>query len=563
VSLDPLIDLPEPHDALGPIPFTPTVPNALARAVELWGEQTFLLDDDRSLTFAEADRISARMAKGLVAMGHGKGARIAIMAPNSIDWMLCFLAISRMGGHVVAFSSMYQRREIAWGLRHNDVETLIVAARFGSADYQARIEEAAPGVAGQSSDAPLYLAEAPYLRRVLVFGGEPRGWALSGPGALFAAADAAPGITDEVLRGLEAAVSPACDMVTICTSGTTADPKAVVTTHGSGLRSIWGFTAHIFLSPGERLYCGMPYFWIGGFLRGILPGLFCGACLVYPKSLSGDDLVDMFVRHRVTNFYTVAGQRHALLTTAARRGVDLSFVNYGVEPLRDRRDGSEIPPARRGGGQLAMTETFGTHSTPALDLPTPEGKANTWGRPMPGVERRIVSLETGEALPPGETGELQIRSPNMMRGYYKKERSETFLPDGFFRTGDRCMIDADDFLYFYGRANDMIKTSGANVAPAEVEAVLFGGPGVREAIVLGVPDAMRGEAVAAVVVPQDGLEIDLAALREKVRAELSSYKVPLIMATMAWDEVPRTDAAGKPKRAVLREMILAGKLRAV
>jgi acyl-CoA synthetase (AMP-forming)/AMP-acid ligase II len=119
------------------------------------------------------------------------------------------------------------------------------------------------------------------------------------------------------------------------------------------------------------------------------------------------------------------------------------------------------------------------------------------------------------------------------------------------------MIDADDFLFFYGRANDMIKTSGANVAPAEVEAVLIGLPQVREAIVLGVPDEMRGEAVAAVIVPEDGHTIDAEELRAKVRAELSSYKVPQIVAPMAFEDVPRTDAAGKPKRAELRAMIVA------
>jgi acyl-CoA synthetase (AMP-forming)/AMP-acid ligase II len=557
MTRDPLIDLPTPYQTMAPIEITPTIPNAIARATEKFGDLTFLLDDDRALTFAEVDALTARMARGLIALGAGKGSRIAIMMPNCTEWVLTFLAITRMGGHAVGFSSLYQRREIAWALRHNDIDTLLVSARYGNADYQARLEDALPGLAEHDARQPLYLEGAPYLRRIFVWGEALRPWALKGADDILAAADAAPGVTVGLLKAMEAAVTPACEMLTICTSGTTAEPKAAVHTHGGGLRNIWNFLPSTFLSPGERLYNGLAYFWVGGFLRGIFPALYAGACLVHPKSTSGDDLLDAFLKHRVTNIYFGGPQRHGLLAAAARRGADLSFVTYGLEPMRDRRTGEVIPPERRIGGQLGMTETFGAHSSDATDLPTPEGKENNWGRPMPTVERRIVSLETGETLGPGEVGELQLRGPTLMRGYYKRERHEAFTPDGFFRTGDRCMIDADDFLYFYGRANDMIKTSGANVAPAEVEAVLIALPEVREAIVLGVPDPAKGEAVAAVIVPEDGFSIDADALRQKVRAELSSYKAPQIIVSMAFDEVPRTDASGKPKRAELRARIMA------
>lgn len=561
MARDPLIDLPLPHDVLGPIDFLPTIPNAIARATERFGDLTFLLDDERSLSFAEADRITARMARGLVAMGAGKGSRIAIMMPNCIDWVLAFLAVARMGGVAVGFSSLYQRREIAWALRHNDIETLLVSGAYGNADYQARLEDAVPDLAGRTAGEPFFLPDCPYLRRVVVWGEDQRRWALKGPGQILAAADAAPEINDGLLRAMEAAVTPACDMVVICTSGTTAEPKAAVITHGAGLRSVWNFSAHTFLSPGERFYTSLAYFWVGGFLRGVFPAMFIGACLVHPKSQSGDDLLDVVVRHRVTNMYFGGASRHAFLAAAARRDVDLSFVTYGLEPVRDRRTGGVITPERRIGGQLGMTETFGTHGSDAADLPTPAGKEKNWGRPLPDVDRRIVSLDTGETLPAGETGELQLRGRNMMRGYYKRERHDVFTPDGFFPTGDRAMIDEDDFLYFYGRANDMIKTAGANVAPAEVEAVLAALPEVREAIVLGLPDPTRGEAVAAVIVPEDGFTVDPDALRRKVGAELSSYKVPRIVVTMAYEDVPRTDAVGKPKRAELQDRLTARRER--
>jgi acyl-CoA synthetase (AMP-forming)/AMP-acid ligase II len=518
----------------------------------------FLLDDERSITFAEAERITGRMARGLIAMGAGKGARIAIMMPNCADWVLAFLAVARIGGVSVGFSSLFQRREIAWALKHNDIDTLLVAATYGNADYQTRLAEALPDLSNFHTNAPLFVQDAPFLRRIIVWGDAPQPWAMRGPDRLLMAADAAPQVTAELLRAMEDAVTPACEMVTICTSGTTAEPKAVVHTHGAGLRNVWNFSPWTFLQPGERFYNGLAYFWVGGFLHGIFPALFRGATIVHPRSLNSDDLLDAIITHNVTNIYC-GPQRYTLLAAAARRGIDLSHVRRGIRPMPERGTGAVIPANRRIGGSLGMTETFGTHSSDAIDLPVPEGKAQNWGRPMPDVERRIIDLETGEVLGPGETGELLLRGRNMMRGYYKRERHEAFDREGWFHTGDRCMVDEDDFLFFYGRVNDMIKTAGANVAPAEVEAVLVGLPQVREAIVLGVPDEMRGEVVAAVIVPEDGCVIDAEALRLRVREELSSYKVPTLIAFMTHDEVPRTDAAGKPKRAALRALLRAGR----
>jgi acyl-CoA synthetase (AMP-forming)/AMP-acid ligase II len=548
-------DEPRPHEVLGPIDITPTLPNAIRRGVEKFGDLLFMIDGERRLSFAEVDRQSAALARGLLAMGLGKGSRVAIMMPDGADWVLAWFAAARIGALAVGFSTLYQRREIAWALKHNDIDTLLVSAKYLHHDYQARIEEAVPGLAGQSAERPLYLPSHPYLRRVVVWGGETRPWAQRGPDAILARAAATPEIDAAFLAQIESNVTPADELIIICTSGTTAEPKAVVHTHGAGLRNTWAFSPYTEFTRGEKVFNGLPFFWVGGLLRGIMPALFAGSCMVFPKSPSGEDLLDVIRREQVSVIYPGGAQMHALRAAVAAHDPDLSFIREGLGPAVDRDTRQPIPPEQRVGGSLGMTETFGTHSTDALDRAAPPGKAKNWGRPMPGVERRIVSLETGEPLPPGEVGELQLRGLNLMRGYYKRERHEAFTPDGYFPTGDRCMIDEDDFLFFYGRINDMIKTAGANVAPAEVEAVLYGYPEVREAIVFGVRDAARGEAVAAVVVPQDGCEVDTAELRRKVRQEISSYKAPQIILTMDWADVPRTDAAGKPKRVVLREMV--------
>ncbi len=205
---------------------------------------------------------------------------------------------------------------------------------------------------------------------------------------------------------------------------------------------------------------------------------------------------------------------------------------------------------------MGMTESFGMHSIDKRTVPVPLGKVGTWGRHLPGVERKVVDRATGKALPPDAEGELYIRGHTLMQGYYKKEREEVFTRDGFFATGDLVRIDEDDFLYFTGRATEMIKTSGANVSPREVEMALQRYAEVREAIVFGMPDEARGEVVVAVIVAADGKDADPASLIQKLRQDLSPYKVPHRMVLMDFDAIPRTGSA-KPKKPHLLQIVAA------
>jgi acyl-CoA synthetase (AMP-forming)/AMP-acid ligase II len=152
-------------------------------------------------------------------------------------------------------------------------------------------------------------------------------------------------------------------------------------------------------------------------------------------------------------------------------------------------------------------------------------------------------------------GELRVRGYSLMRGMYKATRDDTFDASGFYATGDICRLDADGFLYFDGRLGEMIKSSGANVSPREVELVLESWPQVREAVVIGVPDDRRGEAIAAVVVLRDG-DLDREALHTFLRSQLSHFKVPQYLMTMAYENVPRA-AAGKVQKHALRDIVVA------
>jgi len=534
--------------------YAPTLGNAISDCAARHGERIFLAAGERRLSYADVERESLRLAQGLLASGIGKGTRVAILMGNSPDWVLAWFAAGRIGALTVPVSTLFQPREIAWLLRFADIDTLLVQACFAGHDYLERLERALPGLAAQTSPA-LALPSHPFLRRIFVWGqpdAPARSWARRGPADLQAAAAAQPAIDLTFAKAAEANVTPADWLLGICTSGTTADQKVVIHTHGSAIRATHSYRAYRGITPEVNDLAAMPFFWLGGLNVHLLPCMFEGARIVFPPSPKVDDILETVRRESVTRLNMWMVQKAALVEAARARGVDLGHIDGIAQPRHP--DGSVIPPKLRVGSLLGMTESFGPHGVEKRGGTLPESRAGSVGHSIAGIERRIVDPQSGRVLPPGEVGELQIRGYSLMNGYYKRERGDTFTPEGWFRTGDLCRLDADGYLYFSNRLSDMIKTMGANVAPREVEVLMESLPGVSEAIVFGVPDAERGEAVVAVVVPKTGATLDPAALRASLKQEISSYKVPGEIFVVSYDEVPRTDA-GKPRKNVLREQL--------
>ena len=529
-----------------------TLPALLRDAAVRFENREYLVLGERRVTFADAERKSAEWARGLLALGLGKGTRVGILMPNNPDWVLAFLAAGRIGALTVTLSTLFQPPEISWGIRHNDIDTLLVAARYLNNDYLDKLEQALPGLALQTAP-ELYLPEHPYLRRIIIWGECDRPWALRGPQALSEAAAAKPRVDDALLAAIEAGVSPADSLLTICTSGTSAAPKSVIHTHGSALRAVHLFTRYQDLLPEDRTYSGQAFFWIGGQNSGVLPPLFVGSCLCLAQTPRPADVVEVIRREQVTRLSLWPAQAVGIAEYVSREGLDLPSIRSGYGEPRDEH-GQVIPPDRRPGGWLGMTESFGMHSLDRRPFAMRAGKGGTWGRSLPGVERVVVDPETRRRLSAGEVGELYIRGHTLMQGYYKVERAAIFTRGGWFPTGDLVSIDEDDYLRFHGRNSELIKTAGANVSPSEVERALATQPGVREAIVFGLPDPVKGEIVFAVAVPFADCTLDPGKLREKLRQGLSAYKVPQKIVVMAFDEVPRTGSDKVFKRALTEQL---------
>jgi len=529
-----------------------TVPNLLRSAVSRFPDDEFLVMRERRLSFRDAERESAELAKGLLALGVGKGTRLGLLMSNRPDWAVIFLAASRIGALTITISTFYQPPELDWALQFHDIDTLIVEPRYLKNDYIQRLEASVPGLAEQRGP-ELFLPEHPYLRRIIVWGGCDRRWALKGPDDILAAA-APHRLSDAFLAKVEDAVVPGDPAVIICTSGSTARPKSVVHTHGVIVRTTHSFIDWIDIRPGDRSLHAMHFFWVGGLNHNLLPILHVGGALCFPDTFNAEDLFETIETERVTRLNAWTAQVAALRETAKRVGRDLSMVSGLRDPV-DSITGQVIPPDRRQ-GSIGMTETFGMHSLNRAFSPAPVGKTGNLGRNLPSVERKIIDPASKKELGPNEVGELYVRGYIVMDGYYKKEDYEVFTRDGFFPTGDSGYIDEDGYFFFKGRLNDMIKTAGANVAPAEVEVVLNSFPEVAEAIVFGLPDEVRGEIVTAVVTAAGGSSISGEALRERLRQALSPYKVPHEFVFLDEGEIPRT-VSHKPRKPELRELVAA------
>jgi acyl-CoA synthetase (AMP-forming)/AMP-acid ligase II len=527
-----------------------TFPALLAETVAARRDHPALITADETLSYDEIDRRSARMARALLATGAGKGTRIAILAPDSALLLSTFYAALRIGALVTPISTLTTPPELAHILRTSDAQILIGARRFLRHDYGENLAAALPTLAEARAGA-LRVPHSPHLRSIWLEDAEGLPWA-GRVDDLLARADE-PGAPDAALLGaVEQEVSSGDDAFVVYTSGSTAVPKAVVHRQWSVARQPRALAPYFLMTSGDRTLSLMPAFWLGG-IAAALQVLCTGCTLLYPPSPDIGDVLDTIERYDVT--YVVVWQMLAKLRAAAiARGIDVDHIRGMGAPPRDEH-GELIPPGLRA-NLFGMSESFSAHSAELINRRMPEDKRGASGRAVNGIERRVVDPATGDEVPPGEVGELQLRGGALMTGFYKVDRREVFTPDGFYPTHDLVRIDADGYAYFVGRTGDMIKTNSANVSRLEVEAALNALPEVELALVAGLPDPERGEIVAAGVVPAADAHPTEESLRAALRERLSSFKVPRRIVFITHDDVPRT-TTGKVRLFELADMIAA------
>jgi fatty-acyl-CoA synthase len=492
---------------------------ALRVWAERYGERPAVAGERNALTFTAFDRSADAWAGEFCAAGCGHGTHVGLLAGNSPAWLAVAFGVWRSGATLVPISTFVTAPELAQVLAHADVDTLVVQPRLRSHDYPALLAQ---------------LPTAVRPRRLIDI-------------------DGAPATAAGRARRLPEAVDPESIACIVYTSGTTGEPKGVMLSHRAILATVLATSARTGLAPHDALLSTLPLFWIAGLAIRALPTLATGCALIVVESFTPDAVLAALRRHRPTALHLRPPQIGQILAHPDFDPALLAPVHKGggrAEWFRPHLD----PRATRMITGYGMTETAGYVT--ALDWQDPpDVRATQLGRPLPGVELRIVDGD-GRLCAPGVEGEVRVRAPGLFSGYHKQRPGTGVDAEGFFCTGDLGRIGADGIFHFCGRLKDLLRVKGINVSPAEVEAVLGTHPLVDSAYVVGMPPDGLEQEVVALVVTRGDVPLPEAELRALATATLSHYKRPVHYVHLGRDRVP-LGSTSKPQRAALAALAAA------
>jgi fatty-acyl-CoA synthase len=503
---------------------------------------------DERLDYADLRRRVDDFARALLAAGIRRGDRVALLVSNRPEWIIAAHAGAKIGAIVAAISTFSTAREIAWSLEHCGASAMVMVPEFRGRRFLEALRGICPELDHDTAGS-LQSARLPALRSVVVLEGDAGGASLT-IGDFLARGSA---IDASALAAAQAAVSPEDICYILYTSGSTASPKGVTLAHGPLITNAFEIGERQHLCATDRLWLAVPLFWSFGSANALPAIMTHGGCVVLQESFESGEALALIERERCSVYYGMPNMARALLEHPAHPGRRLGAMRTGltIGPPEDMALTIKATGAENLCNVYGSTETYGNCAVADADDPLPV-RLNSQGLPLPGMTIRAVDAVTRRPLPQGEIGELAVRG-RVTPGYFQAPEldAETFH-DGYFLTGDLGSIDADGRVRFRGRLKEMIKTGGINVAPLEVEHVLLQHPDIVQAYVVGVPDAAKGEAVAAAIELRAGTPTDTAGIIAFCRERLASYKVPTRLAVRTAAEFPRT-ATGKIHKPGLRQ----------
>ena len=464
---------------------------ALTEAAALLPDHPAIRLDDLECTYSQLDEASGRVAAFLRHRGLAAGDRVGIMLPNVAEFPVVYYGVLRAGGVAVPMSPLLKAREVAYYLGDSGAGRIFAWHAFAD---QAR------GGAGQVNAEPI----------VVDLAGFPDLLASAAPDYQVADRD-----NDDTA-------------VILYTSGTTGQPKGAELTHGNLTSNAEVACADIVAAqPDDVIFGGLPLFHAFGQTGGLNLAVASGACLALLPRFDAESALRIIAGHRVTVFEGVPTMCVALLHRPDRADFDVSALRMCFS------GGAALPVEVLRGFEEAfgcqVLEGYGLSETSPIascNHPDRERKPGSIGTPIRGVQMRVVDKEDHE-VPQGEVGEIVIRGPNVMKGYWHRpEETAEAIRDGWFHTGDLARVDSDGYFYIAGRKKDLIIRGGYNVYPSEIEELLYQHPAVAEVAVIGVPHPALGQEVGAAVTLKPGAAIAAEALREYVKGLVAAYKYP-------------------------------------
>ena len=505
-----------------------TAPALLDEMAQLQPERDAVVDGDRRWTYAQLLSEAQSVAGGLWALGVRPGERVAILMGNRAEWLSSYFAILGLGATAVALNTWLTPAEQRYQLDHASVTTLILAEKFRERDVLGELEE-------------MRALGLPALTRVVVLGTR-----VPPQASAFADLAGLAGELGEAQRaGIWCVAKPEDIACILYTSGSTARPKGVPLQHWGLIDNMWEIGERMHLSQDDRLWFAVSLFWSFGCVNALFALMSHGGSLVLQHHFEAAEALRLIEAERCSVFYGTANMALALAEHPDRARRDLSSLRTGAaigtpEQIQVIADLGAVEICNVYG----LTEAYGNSCVADAAAPLAQRLAAS-GAPLPGVELRLLDLESGDAVAPGQVGEIALKG-RITPGYLDDPATTaaSLTADGFLLTGDLGRVDDKGWLHFEGRLKELIKSGGINIAPAEIEAVLRRHQAIESVFVTGLADARLDQAIGAVVVLHPGQTQSVAeltsALQQHCRHSLASYKVPQRFVFVAASDLPVT-----------------------
>ncbi|ABA89204.2 acyl-CoA synthetase, AMP-forming [Syntrophotalea carbinolica DSM 2380] len=511
-------------------------------------------DQGLRYSYKEFNAICDGVAKGLLAMGVGKGDHIAIWATNVPQWVILQFASAKIGAILVTVNTNYKAVELEYVLKQSDTTTLFLVSGFKDTDYVETLYSVVPELRN-AEPGQLQSERLPFLKNVVFLGerdyaGMRRWHDLEVLGE---------GVENDQLSAVQKLLDEHQVINMQYTSGTTGFPKGVMLTHHNVINNGFNIGECMRFTEKDRLCIPVPFFHCFGCVLGVMACVTHGSTMVPVETFSAEAVLRTVQTERCTALHGVPTMFIAELDHPAFDRYDLSSLRTGIMA------GSPCPTEvmKRVIREMYMTEitiAYGqTESSPVItqtrtDDPV-ELRVATVGRALPDVEVKIADIETGQRLPPGRQGELCTRGYLVMKGYYKMpdETARVIDEDGWLHTGDLAVMDENGYCKITGRIKNMIIRGGENIYPREIEEFLYTHSKVADVQVYGVPDVKYGEQVMAAIKLKENTSATSEEIQDFCRGRIANYKVPRYIKFV--DEFPMT-ASGKIQKFKLREMAI-------
>ncbi len=520
------------------------------RAVREFASRPFLTFNGMNETFEATGRAVDRLARALIAAGVLPGDHVSVWVTNRFEWVHLMFALAKIGAVMVPLNTRLRTDDLAYVVGQSDSSTLITMDHAGPVDFLGMVLEALPGLK-LDSPGEWHAASFPRLKRVVALGKK------TAPGVIpwtqfLKDGDA---IQRSEVGERAATVAPSDTLYLMYTSGTTGFPKGVMQAHNVIANALQA-EANLSVGEGDCTIMFLPLFHTFGYFEGPLLCAVSGTRLVLTETFNPEEVLGLIESERGTLIHGFDTHWQDLMDCENRARFDLSSLRTGylASGLSStarvaERAHRELCPTVTGWGMTecmpgALSSFFGD---------TPHHAAWTSGRPAEGLEFRIVDPATGEAVPDGGQGEILLRGPSLMKGYYEKpeETARAIDPEGFLHTGDVGVREADGYIRFLGRYKEMLKVGGENVDPVEVEAFYLQHPDVLKIQVVGARDARMSEIPVALLQLREGQSLDPEGLAAFAKGRLASFKIPRHFFLI--EAFPMTPS-GKVKKFELRRL---------